>query len=82
MMQQSFTEIEYANRKRQTKRDEFLKIMEEIIPWDEWVAFVKPYYFDNKVGRPARGIEIMLRMFLLQAWFNLSDEGIEDAIME
>jgi IS5 family transposase len=81
-MQQTFTEIEYANRKRQTKRDEFLKTMEEIIPWDEWITFIKPYYFDNRVGRPARGIEMMLRMFLLQAWFNLSDEGIEDAIYD
>ena len=81
-MQQSFTEIEYANRKRQTKRDEFLNTMEEIIPWDEWIALIRPYYFDNKVGRPARGIEMMLRMFLLQAWFNLSDEGIEDAIYD
>jgi len=81
-MQQTFTDIEYLNRKRQTKRDEFLKVMEEIIPWDEWIAFIKPHYFNNKVGRPARGIETMLRMFLLQAWFNLSDEGIEDSIYD
>jgi len=38
-MQQTFADIEYANRKRKTKRDEFLKIIEEIIPWDEWVEF-------------------------------------------
>ncbi len=82
MKQQTFTDIEYGNRKRRTKREEFLEIMNEIIPWDEWVAYIKPVYFDNKVGRPARGIEIMLRMFLLQAWFNLSDEGIEDAIYD
>ena len=81
-MQQTFTDIEYKNRKRKTKRDEFLKIMEDIIPWDEWIELIKPYYFDNKVGRPARGIEPMLRMFLLQAWFNLSDEGIEDAVYD
>ncbi len=82
MKQQTFTDIEYGNRKRRTKREEFLEIMNEIIPWDEWVAIIKPIYFDNKVGRPARGIEVMLRMFLLQAWFNLSDEGIEDAIYD
>jgi len=82
MKQQTFTDIEYGNRKRRTKREEFLEIMNEIIPWEEWVAFIKPVYFDNKVGRPARGIEIMLRMFLLQSWFNLSDEGIEDAIYD
>jgi IS5 family transposase len=82
MGQQTFTDIEYAHRKRQTKRGEFLEIMENIIPWDEWIACIKPYYYDNTVGRPARGIEPMLRMFLLQSWFNLSDEGIEDSIYD
>jgi len=82
MKQQSFTDIEYAKRKRATKRDEFLAIMNEIIPWEEWVAYIKPYYYTNKVGRPARGIEPMLRMFMLQAWFNLSDEAIEDSIYD
>jgi len=82
MKQISFTDIEYANRKRKTKRDEFLKIMDDIIPWDEWVSIIKPHYFTNKTGRPARGIEPMLRMFLLQSWFNLSDEAVEDAIYD
>ncbi len=82
MKQQTFTDIEYSNRKRTTKRDEFLTIMDEIIPWEEWIAIVKPVYYKNTVGRPARGIEVMLRMFLLQAWFNLSDEGVEDAIYD
>lgn len=30
MKQQTFSEIEYANRKRRTKREEFLESMEEI----------------------------------------------------
>ena len=33
-------------------------------------------------GRPVRGIEAMLRMYLMQTWFNLSDEGTEDAIYD
>ena len=82
MKQQTFTDIEYAGRKRQTKRDEFLASMDEIIPWEEWIDFIKPHYYANKTGRPARGIEPMLRMFLLQSWFNLSDEAIEDSIYD
>lgn len=80
--QMSFTEMEYSNRKRKTKRDEFLEIMNKIIPWDEWTAIVMPYYPNGKRGRPTRGIETMLRMYLLQNWFNLSDEGVEDAIYD
>lgn len=73
--QTTFSDIEYGNRKRTTKREEFLDIMDEIIPWEEWVEFVRPYYPSGKRGRSVKGIETMLRMYLLQTWFNLSDEG-------
>lgn len=82
MSQQSFADMEYANRKRKTKRDEFLEMMEELIPWDEWAAVIVPHYYGGKRGRPPRGIEIMLRMYLLANWFNLSDEAVEDAIYD
>ena len=82
MSQMTFSDYEYSLRKRTTKREEFLDIMEEIIPWDEWVEFVRPYYPDGRRGRPVKGIEKMLRMYLLQVWFNLSDEGVEDAIYD
>jgi len=80
--QQSFADMEYANRKRKTKRDVFLGIMEEVIPWEEWTAVVEPYYPNGARGRPPRGVETMLRMYLLANWFNLSDEGIEEAIYD
>jgi IS5 family transposase len=80
--QKSFADMEYGNRKRRTRRDEFLEAMDEIIAWDEWSALVEPYYPRGKRGRPPRGVEIMLRMYLLQNWFNLSDEGLEDAIYD
>jgi IS5 family transposase len=82
MHQPSFSDVEYSLRKRKTKREEFLRIMDDIIPWDEWVAYIEPYYPRGERGRPPLGIEKMLRMYLLQCWFNLSDEGIEDAIYD
>lgn len=82
MKQVRFSDFEYSNRKKKTKREEFLEIMDEIIPWDEWVALIEPYYPAGKCGRPPKGIEKMLRMYLLQCWFNLSDEGVEDAIYD
>lgn len=66
-------DIEYSARKRKTKREEFLEIMDEIILWEEWVEYIKPYYPSGKRGRSPKGIEKMLRMYLLQCWFNLSD---------
>ena len=82
MKQQSFSDFEYSNRRKKTKRDKFLEIMNEIIPWDEWVTLIKPHYFSGRRGRPPLGIEKMLRMYLLQIWFTLSDEGVEDAIYD
>lgn len=82
MRQMIFSDYEYSVRKRKTKREEFLDIMDEIIPWEEWVEFVRPYYPDGKRDRPTKGIEKMLRMYLLQVRFNLSDEGVEDAIYD
>ena len=51
MNQLSFSNIEYSLRKRTTRREEFLKKMDEIIPWDEWVAYIEPYYPKGKRGR-------------------------------
>jgi len=82
MKQETFTDIEYSLRKKKTKREEFLEIMDEIIPWEEWVSVIKPYYPKGKRGRPPMGIEKMLRMYLLQIWFNLSDPATEDAIYD
>ena len=40
-----------------------LEIMDEIIPWDEWVGIIRPYYPTGERGRPPIEIEIMLRIF-------------------
>ena len=52
MKQETFTDIEYSYRKKKTKREEFLEIMDEIIPWEEWVGVIEPYYPKGKRGRP------------------------------
>lgn len=82
MRQVNFTDLEYGMRKRTTKREVFLNAMDDFIPWTEWVSYIEPYYPKGKRGRPPLGIEKMLRMFLLQAWFKLSDEGTEDALYD
>ena len=59
--------------------------MDATIPWTTWVGLVEPHYYAaraGKKGRKAKPIETMLRMYLLQVWFSLSDEGVEDAIYD
>ena len=80
--QTSFSEIEHDGARRTTRRSEFLSIMDEIIPWDEWTSLIRPFYHNNKEGRPSRDLEVMLRMYLMQVWFSLSDVGCEEACMD
>ena len=80
--QLTFSDMEYSNRKRITKKEEFLNLMDDIVAWEDWTKIIEPYYPKGERGRPPIGIEKMLRMYLLQSWFNLSDEGIEDAIYD
>ncbi len=82
-MQISFSSVEYANKKKQTRRDRFLATLEEVTPWAELEAQIEPFY--PKVagrGRPPIGLKKMLRMYVAQQCFGMSDEGIEDAIYD
>ena len=83
--QPSFTDIEFGNRRRVSRREQFLETMDATIPWSTWVGLIEPYYYTDrpgKTGRKAKPIATMLRMYLLQVWFSLSDEGVEDAIYD
>jgi IS5 family transposase len=83
MKQTSFSEAEFASKKKLTRRERFLAEIETATPWPALVAGLLPYYpkGDGR-GRPPMGLERMLRMYIAQQCFGLSDEGIEDAIYD
>ena len=83
MKQTTFSDAEFTNKKKQTRRDRFLAEIEAVTPWPALVAALLPYYpkGDGR-GRPPVGLERMLRMYIAQQCFGLSDEGIEDAIYD
>lgn len=80
--QLTFSDYEYSNRRKGTRREYFLRMMDEIIPWQELVEYVRPFYPSGKRGRPPRGIETMLRMYFLQNWYRLSGPGVEDVVYD
>ena len=82
MAQLTFSDLEYSRRKKSTRREKFLETMNGLIPWEEWVAAVEPYYPPGHRGRPPMGIEKMLRMYLLQNWFQLSAAAVEETIYD
>ena len=68
--------------RRPTKRDKFLRTMDQIVPWQELCAVVEPYYPTGEGGRPPIGLERMLRMLFVQHWFNVADEACEEALYD
>jgi transposase, IS5 family len=67
---------------KKTKRALFLEEMEQVVPWGELCALIEPYYPKAGNGRPPVGVERMLRIYLLQQWFNLSDPAVEEALYD
>jgi IS5 family transposase len=81
--QLSFASYEYAQKKRVTRREKFLAEMEQVVPWARLEALIEPKYpTGGRVGRQPIGVPCMLRMYFLQQWFGLADEGVEDAIYD
>ncbi|MBN3751256.1 IS5 family transposase [Burkholderia sp. Se-20373] len=78
----SFAEAESASKKRVTKRQRFLDEMEKVVPWPRLLSTIEPYYPKGERGRPPIGLERMLRIYFLQQWYGLSDEGLEDALYD
>ena len=80
--QTSFAQSEYARKKKTTRREKFLRQMEQVVPWARLVALIVPHYPAGKRGRPPVGIERMLRLYFLQQWYALADEALEDALYD
>ncbi len=65
-----------------TKRGQFLSDMDRIVPWTELCELIAPVYPVAGNGRPPRELEMMLRIYFLQQWFDLSDPAAEDALYD
>ncbi|SEL78891.1 transposase, IS5 family, partial [Atopomonas hussainii] len=46
-MQKTFSEAEYAGKKKLTRRDRFLSDLEQLTPWTLLEAQIAPFYADN-----------------------------------
>ena len=72
--QTTFSELEYAAKKKLTRRDRFLAEIEAVTPWRDGVAVIEPRYPKGSGGRPPIGLERVLGKYVAQNCFGLSDE--------
>ncbi len=72
----------FACYAKPTRRDEFLKAMDALVPWSALCKEIAPHYPKAGNGRPPVGLERMLRMYFVQHWFNLADQACEEALYD
>lgn len=65
-----------------TKKKEFLEQMNRIIPWDKWMGIIKPYYYAGERGNKPFELELMLRIHMLQNFYDLSDMGVMGEVID
>jgi IS5 family transposase len=82
--QLGFGDYEQTTARKRTKRERFLAQMEAVVPWQLLLDLIEPHYpkAGSKGGRPAYPLESMLRIHLMQQWYDLSDPAMEDALIE
>ena len=74
--QTSFSQAEFATKKKITRREKFLTRMEAVIPWAKLLAVIELFYPKGERGRPPVGLERMLRVYFLQQWYGMADKSL------
>lgn len=82
MKQQSLASLTYERIKKRTKKEKFLKEMEQVVPWERLERLIASCYPKIGKGRPPKGLKVMLRIYCLQQWYGLSDPGVEEALYD
>ena len=72
MNQRTFaSQAEFEKYGRKSRRELFLGEMERTVPWSAMCSLVRPHYAKAGNGRRPVGLEIILRTYFMQQWFNL-----------
>ncbi len=78
----SFASLVYENKKKKTRRERFLEEMERVVPWEDLLQVIKPYYPRAGNGRQPMQLGMMLRIYFMQQWYGLSDPAMEDSLYD
>lgn len=80
MSQLSFASITPKDKK--IRAEKFLEEMDKVIPWKKLETIIEPHYPKAGNGRRPLNLLLMLKIYCLQQWYNLSDPGMEEAIYD
>src|SRR3990167_3664936 len=69
------------NQKR-LRCEKFLEEMDRVIPWEKFFNEIAPYYVEAETGRKKMELSMMLKIYFLQQWYDLSDREMEEMIYD
>ena len=78
----SFSDLAYKNKKKVTRKQRFLEKMDEILPWELLLEPVLSKYPKSRKGRRPVPAKVMLRIYLMQQWYGLSDPAMEESLYD
>ncbi len=82
MKQSSFSDLEYQHKKKMTRKERFLGEMDEVLPWKLLLKPIRQHYPKAGNGRRPISPEVMLRIYFMQQWYQLSDPAMEDSLYD
>lgn len=71
-----------AFQSAKTNKRQFLEKMDSLIPWQDWVSIIEPIYYEGVIGQKPYPIELMLRIHLLQNFYDLADMAVMNEILD
>lgn len=77
-----FTQLTDELLQAHTSKKEFLEKIERIIPWGNWIEIIRPCYYKGERGNKPYDIELMLRIFVLQNLYDLSDMRVMTEVID
>ena len=80
--QRTLASVMYDTKGKVSRRERFLRELDAVISWPTLGARIEPHYTKPGRGRRPLPLETMLRVYVRQQWFNLSDPQAEDMLYD
>lgn len=78
----SFSDLAYRSKKKVTRKQRFLEKMDEVLPWEPLLKPILSKYPKSRKGRRPVPARVMLRIYLMQQWYGLSDPAMEESLYD
>ena len=69
-------------KSEKTNKKEFLEKIDKIMPWEKFEELVRPCYYKGERGNKPYELSLMIRVYVLQNLYNLSDVATRSEIID